>query len=56
MKADKSTAPRSVADDARVQMGAMSPAFPAVTTMPAPVKDAGKTQMGAMSPAFPPRR
>jgi hypothetical protein len=52
----KPTAPRSVADDERVRMGAMSPSFPTPRAVPVVTKDGGKVRMGAMSPSFPPNR
>jgi hypothetical protein len=50
MKSDKTA--RS-ADDTRVRMGAISPAFPPAQATPATVKDQGQTRMGAIAPAFP---
>ena len=47
--------PKSVADDGRVQVGAISPAFPPTRLAPPQGRDDGKTRMGAISPAFPPR-
>jgi hypothetical protein len=38
----------------RVQMGAMTPAFPPTKAPAKPVEDGTKVKIGAMTPAFPP--
>lgn len=50
MQSDKTA--RS-ADDTRVRMGAIAPAFPPAQATPATVKDQGQTRMGAIAPSFP---
>jgi len=40
---------------ANVRVGALSPAFPAPRTSPVNMSDTTKVRIGAVSPAFPPR-
>jgi hypothetical protein len=50
------TPTRDIDDRAKVRMGSISPAFPAVKAAAASVADSRKIRMGSISPAFPPMR
>ncbi len=54
--AEARTPPHETADTGAVQLGALSPSFPAVRLPQGDTKDRGRVQMGALSPSFPPVR